>query len=198
MQQGNKREKQRQIRRQQILECALDMIIAGGFTSMTIRGIAEKLNISTGLFFNYFQSKEQVYEELIRIGLSGPATVLGMNADGIEPIALFEGMTESIFQSLRLDVFVGKMFLLMAHAMRSRSAPQGVKKLLEDFDPAVPLVEVVKRGQALGQIKEGNPMALILAYWGAVQGIAESYATRPGMPLPESGWVVDIVRERAG
>ncbi len=193
----NKREAQRILRRQQILECALDMIITGGFTAMTIRGIAEKLNISTGLFFNYFETKEQVYEELIRIGLSGPAAVLGMNEDGIEPIELFERMTASIFHGLRLDVFNGKMFLLMGHAIRSQAEPEGVKKLLEGFDPVTPLVGVVLKGQALGQIKKGSPLALILAYWGAVQGISESYAMSPGAPLPESGWVVDIIRERA-
>jgi AcrR family transcriptional regulator len=197
MERQNKREAQRNLRRQQILECALDMIITGGFAAMTIRGIAEKLDISTGLFFNYFETKEQVYEELIRIGLSGPAAVLGMNEGVVEPIDLFERMTESIFLGLRLNAFNGKMFLLMGHAMRSQAEPEGVKKLLEGFDPVTPLVEVVRKGQALGQIRAGDPLALILAYWGAVQGIAESYAMSPGAPLPESGWVVDIVRARA-
>ena len=197
MQQMNKREAQRALRRQQILECALEMIITGGFAAMTIRGIAEKLGISTGLFFNYFETKEQVYEELILIGLSGPAAVLGMNADGVQPIELFERMTESIFEVLKLNVFNAKMFLLMGHAVRSQAEPEGVMKLLEGFDPVTPLVEVVLKGQALGQIKKGDPLALILAYWGAVQGIAESYAMSPGAPLPESGWVVDIVRARA-
>lgn len=197
MQQMNKREAQRALRRQQILECALEMIITGGFAAMTIRGIAEKLGISTGLFFNYFETKEQVYEELILIGLSGPAAVLGMNADGVQPIELFERMTESIFEGLKLNVFNAKMFLLMGHAVRSQAEPEGVKKLLEGFDPVTPLVEAVLKGQALGQIKKGDPLALILAYWGAVQGIAESYAMSPGAPLPESGWVVDIVRARA-
>lgn len=197
MERKNKREAQRALRRQQILECALDMIITGGFAAMTIRGIAEKLNISTGLFFNYFETKEQVYEELIRIGLSGPAAVLGMNEDGIEPIDLFERMTASIFQGLKENVFNGKMFLLMGHAIRSQAEPEGVKKLLEGFDPVTPLVEVVLKGQAIGQIKKGDPLALILAYWGAVQGISEAYAMSPGAPLPESGWVVDIIRVRA-
>lgn len=196
MERKNKREAQRALRRQQILECALEMIITGGYTAMTIRGIAEKLNISTGLFFNYFETKEQVYEELIRIGLSGPAAVLGMNEGVVEPIELFARMTESIFQGLKENVFNGKMFLLMGHALRSQAEPEGVKKLLEGFDPVTPLVGVVLKGQAIGQIKAGDPLALILAYWGAVQGISEAYAMSPGAPLPESGWVVDILRVR--
>jgi AcrR family transcriptional regulator len=72
----NKREQQRMERRQQILECSLDMIIGRGYEAMKIRDIARKLNISTGLFFNYFESKEKVYEELIKLGISGPENVL--------------------------------------------------------------------------------------------------------------------------
>ena len=194
MAQKNKREAQRDMRRQQILECALDMINAVGFAAMTIRGIAEKLDISTGLFFNYFESKEQVYEELVRIGLSGPKGVLRMNEEGVQPIDLFERMAGQVFDSLRQDAFTGKMFLLMSHAMRAQGAPEGVKKLLAGLDTTTPLIEVVQKGQALGQIKAGNPAALLIAFWSAIQGIAEACAMNPGAPLPESGWVVDIIR----
>jgi len=196
MEKRNKREAQRLQRREQILECALDRIVEGGFTAMRIRDIAARLGISTGLFFNYFESKDQVYEELIRIGLSGPAMVMELNDGAVEPIRLFEAMAEYILEALKADAFTGKMFLLMAHAARSQDAPERVKRLLADFDPVTPLVEVVRRGQRLGQIKPGDPAALLMAYWGAVQGIAECYATRPGLPYPESGWIADILRAR--
>lgn len=84
------REKQRVERRQQILECGLDMIVSRGFEATKIRDIADKLQISVGLFFNYFESKETLYEELVKIGLSGPASVLELNTDEIEPIALLK------------------------------------------------------------------------------------------------------------
>jgi AcrR family transcriptional regulator len=192
----NKREAQRLQRRQQILECALDRIVEGGFTAMRIRDIAEKLGISTGLFFNYFESKEQVYEELVKIGLSGPRMVMGLNDGGLQPIGLFEKMAETILDALQRDAFTGKVFLLMAHATRSSDAPEGVKALLRDFDPVSPLVDVVRNGQALGQIKRGDPAALLAAYWGAVQGIAENYAVSGGFPCPEASWIADILRAR--
>jgi AcrR family transcriptional regulator len=194
MQLKNKREQQRQERRQQILECSLDMIISRGFEAMKIRDIAGRLGISVGLFFNYFQSKEQVYEELIKIGLSGPARMMEMNVEGIEPILLFEKITQTIFEALKEDSITRKMFLLMAQTLRWEAAPEGVKKLLEGFDSVTPLLAVIKRGQALGQLKPGDPAALAVAYWGAVQGIAENCAMYADLPLPQSDWVVDIIR----
>jgi AcrR family transcriptional regulator len=192
----NKREKQRLERRHQILLCSLDMIISRGFEAMKIRDIAEKLNISTGLFFNYFESKEQVYEELVKIGLSGPAGVLELNRNDIDPIDLFEKMADAVLGALKADAFNGKMFLLMSQAMQRDSIPDKVKRLLEGFDPVTPLLPILQKGQAMGQIKPGDPAALIMTYWGAVQGVAQNYALDTRIPLPESSWITDILRAR--
>jgi len=193
--QPTSRDRQREERRKQILDRSLDMFISRGYEATRIRDIADSLHISIGLFFNYFKSKEAIYEELVKIGLSGPAGVLAFNVEGVDPLALFEQMTTFIFEALKSYSFTAKMFLLMAQALRTASNPEGVKKLIASFDFITPLVAVVQRGQALGQIKPGDPVALILAYWGAVQGIAENYAVHPELPLPESTWVVDIVRK---
>jgi AcrR family transcriptional regulator len=190
----NKREQQRLERREQILNCSLDMLISRGYESMKIRDIAEQLNISTGLFFNYFESKEQVYEELVKIALSGTENVLKLNAGELRPIELFERITQAIFESLHSSSTTSKLFLLMVQACKSESAPESVKKLVGSFDAITPMMPVIQKGQQLGEIKEGNPIALLMAYWGAIQGIAGSYAINPNLPLPQSSWIVDIVR----
>lgn len=193
--QQTSRDRQREERRKQILNRSLDMIISRGYEATRIRDIADSLHISIGLFFNYFESKEAIYEELVKIGLSGPAGVLAFNVEGIDPLELFEQMTTFTFEALKAYSFTAKMFLLMAQALRTDSPPEGVKRLIASFDYITPLVAVVQHGQELGEIKAGDPVALILAYWGAVQGIAENFASHPELPLPESEWVVDMVRK---
>jgi len=189
----NQREQQRLKRRKEILECSLDMIITRGYSATKIRDIANKLQMSVGLFFNYFESKEKVYEELVKISLSGPESVL-KEKDKAEPIAFFEKTTERIFQSIQSHSITAKMFLLMSQTIRSESAPDSVKALVADFDAVTPIIPVLEKGQKLGQIKQGDPVALAIAYWGAVQGVAQSVALQPGLPFPESRWIVDILR----
>lgn len=190
----NKREEQKQQRRLQILSCALDMIISRGYEATKIRDIAKELHISTGLFFNYFESKEKLYEELVKIGISGPQSVLQLNTEGVGPIELFEKMTGQIFAAIKLSSFAAKMFVLMIQARKFDSAPEGVKRLMTQINVIKPLVPVILRGQELGEIREGDPVALLTAYWGAVQGVAVFYASEIGLPLPESEWLVDILR----
>ena len=190
----NKREQQRLERREQILNCSLDMIISRGYDAMKIRDIADKLNISTGLFFNYFESKEKVYEELVKIGLSGPENVLKLNIDGVRPIELFEKMAETIFESLKSYTMTAKMFILITNTIKSESTPESVKKLISNLNVIDPVLPIIIKGQQLREIREGDPTALALAYWGAIQGIAETYALYPNLPLPNSSWIVDVLR----
>lgn len=190
----NKRKQQSEERRCQILNCSLDMIISGGYEAMKIRDIARKLNISTGLFFNYFESKEKVYEELIKIGMSGPEGVFEMAASDGMPLEILKSITDYIFRSLKSDSITAKMFLLMMQTINSGSLPDNVRKIITQFDSFTPLIPIIEKGQRLGEIKQGNPIALIMAFWGAIQGVAEYLATQPDLPLPESDWIIDILR----
>jgi AcrR family transcriptional regulator len=190
----NKRELQKQERRDQILNCCLDLIISRGYEAMTIRDIASKLGISTGLFFNYFESKEKVYEELVRLGVSSPMELISEAQLKGTPIEIFSFMAKEIFEHLTKSSITSKMFIMMAQLLKSEAAPENVKLLIKDFAPFTSLTPLVLKGQELGQIKPGDPSALLMAYWGAVQGIAESMAIYPDIPLPDSSWIVDIIR----
>jgi AcrR family transcriptional regulator len=192
----NKREQQRLERREQILHCALDLMISKGYEAMQIRDIAKRLNISTGLFFNYFESKEKIYEELIKIGVQGPRNVLELNVEGIDPIELFEKMTHAIFESMKSYPMTAKMFVLMARTLSSQSVPESVRKLIDGFDMISPILPVIRKGQQLGEIRAGEPVLLASAYWGAIQGIGEAAAAHPDLSLPESNWPVDILRKQ--
>ena len=186
------REEQRERRRQEILETALDQFIRKGYSATKISDIAQSIGMSVGLLFHYFASKEALYEELIRIGISGPRKVMKLHED--DPLRFFESVVDTIFGFLRSEPFVAKMFVLMSQAMRGEAAPQGVKDMLRGFDVYTPTVRRIRQGQENGTIREGDPRALAVAYWCAIQGIAEELAVTPEMPCPESSWIIDIIR----
>ena len=65
------RQEQKEQRRQEILYAALNLFVTKGYAATTITDIAESVSMSVGLLFHYFESKEKLYEELVRMGLEG-------------------------------------------------------------------------------------------------------------------------------
>lgn len=188
------RQEQREKRRQEILWAALGLFVRKGFAGTKVSDIADEVGMSTGLMFNYFDSKEALYEELVALGVSGPmGAVARTSGDALE---FFERSAEEILGYLRDQPQFALMFVFMAQALYGEPVSENAKKLLAGLDAITPTVAIVERGQREGTIREGDPRALSIAFWCAIQGIAEELAVNPGMPCPESTWIVDIVRKR--
>lgn len=188
------REEQKEKRRNEILMAGLELFIRKGYAATKISDIAKKVGMSVGLMFHYFESKEKLYEELIRYGISGPMNTMAPTE--LEPLAFFEQAAKQIFQYIKDQPFIANMFVLMSQAYFNDAAPQSVKDMLKDFDIYTPTILLIQKGQATGTIRDGNPHALAIAYWCSIQGIAEIMAMNPEFPCPESEWVVDILRKK--
>lgn len=187
------RNEQREKRKQEILEAALDLFIRRGYAATKISDIAQSVGMSVGLLFHYFESKEKLYESLVRYGVSGPMSTIVSTDD--EPLLFFEDTAEKVIHSIHEQPFIAKMFVLMNQAFYNDAVPQSVKDLLRGFDIFTPTSLLIKRGQESGTIRQGNPNALAITYWCAIQGIAEQMAIHPDLPCPESSWIVDMIRK---
>lgn len=187
-----KREEQKEERKNAILFAGLDLFVRRGYNATKISDIAAEVNMSVGLLFHYFASKEKLYEELIRLGLSGPQQV--MDLDQTKPLEFFEQAARTIFSYMK-NPFVTKMFVLMGQAQMNEAAPAVVKELVSQVNNITKCIPLIEAGQKLGVIKEGNPLSLSTAFWCSFQGIAEELAVHPDIPIPEADWVVDIIRK---
>lgn len=186
------RKQQKEKRRDEILAAGLDLFIRKGYAATKVSDIAEQVGMSVGLLFHYFESKEKLYEELITMGIAGPTSI--MEPTDMEPLEFFEQTAKSIFHYIKTESFAAKMFVLMSQAFYNEAAPQRIKAMLREFDVYAPTIALIQKGQANGTIREGDPYALSIAYWCAIQGIAEQMAQTPEAPCPESRWIVDIIR----
>jgi len=186
------REDQKEKRKQEILYAGLSLFIQKGYSGTTIKDIANVVGMSTGLLFHYFSSKEELYLALVTLGIEGPMSSVQPTPQ--EPMAFFESTAERILSYIRMEPFVAKMFVLMHQAYYSDDVPARVKTLLSGFDIYTPTAEIVRQGQANGTIRAGDPLALSIAFWSAIQGAAETLAMHAQLPCPESAWIADILR----
>ena len=188
------REQQKEKRKYEILLAGLDLFIRKSYSATKIKDIADQVGMSTGLLFHYFESKEKLYEELIKLGVGMPMRMFE-NTD-IEPLMFFQNAVEQLFHYIKTEPFTAKMFVLMNQAHYNEAAPQSIKELLKGFDVFTPTIGLIKRGQEEGTIREGDPGALAIALWCAVQGVAEHIAMDPFAPCPKGDWIIDIIRRR--
>ncbi|MDR2957139.1 MAG: TetR/AcrR family transcriptional regulator [Coriobacteriales bacterium] len=188
------RQQQKAKRRQDILETALDLFITKGYSDTRISDIAEKAGMSMGLMFYYFESKAKLYEELVRIGISGPLSMLQI--DSSEPLGFFEAAAGFILKILNENSFSAKMFVLMEQAGFTAAIPETVQEQLKELNILEATVPIIEAGQACGQIRDGDPLALSVLFWQALTGVALLKALHPNTPVPEPEWLIDCLRRK--
>lgn len=97
---------------------------------------------------------------------------------------------------MKKQPIIAKMFVLMADAQRSEATPEHIREIAMQVSTIEQFVPIIQWGQQEGTIKEGDPLVISNAFWCSIQGIAEHYATKPEIALPDAEWIVDIVRKR--
>jgi len=191
------RDEQKEQRRQLIIFKALELFAQKGYTDTKIGDIAKAANMSVGLMFHYFESKEQLYEELVRMGVEGTNQPMEMNFNN--PLDYFSGFLRAMFSYAKEQPWVFYMFVLMSQARRSNGVPPHIRELAMSVNQIEQSAEIIAAGQQYGYFREGDPYALSFAFWSSVQGVMEEIAITPEMlsgekDLPDAEWIVDIIR----
>lgn len=188
----SKREEQKAERKIAIMKAGLDLFVRRGYSATKIADIAKEADMSVGLLFHYFESKEKLYEELVQNGLAG--TRMFMDFDKEKPLEFLEEATRIIFSYMK-EKTVTQMFVLMNQAAISESTPASVKEIVSQVNNEEETIPIIDAGQKLGVIKDGDPHALSIAFWSSIQGIAEAMSMNPDLPCPNPSWIVDILRK---
>jgi AcrR family transcriptional regulator len=176
-------------RQKQILSSALKVFIHKGFAATKMSDIATEAGISYGLMYHYFQSKDEIYAELVRDAVDSSRHVIEqLKADDLEPIDKMRALVAQIFKSVGQQQSAGYYFVLMMEAMTSGAYP--IQAIEHPHGPGRPfdmLVHVIEQGQHKGQIAQGNPAELVQTFFSAILGLAslKVSGTIETMPDPE-------------
>ncbi|MDP4284204.1 MAG: TetR/AcrR family transcriptional regulator [Bacteroidota bacterium] len=72
----------RETKKQQIMQAALKVFANHGFNGATINLIAKEAGIAKGLMYTYYESKEQLLDELLSFGMQKAASFLYEDSTG--------------------------------------------------------------------------------------------------------------------
>lgn len=189
-----KRSEQKEKRRQEILNTGLELFIRKGYAATRTAEIAKAVGMSEGLLFHYFETKEKLYLALLALANTGKDNIFSLK--GVAPLEFFENTAKTILSYISQEPFAAKLFVLMNRAQYDEALPEQVRNALIRRNDMDYTVKIIRQGQQDGSIRKGDPVALAIAFFMAIQGIAESIARNPDMPKPEPEWIVDIIRSK--
>ncbi|HPD02144.1 MAG TPA: TetR/AcrR family transcriptional regulator [Eubacteriales bacterium] len=189
------RKDQKEKRRQEILIASLDLFSSKGYAETKITDIAAAAGMSAGLLFHYFESKEALYSELLKIGIE---YVSEKTKNLIkEPLDYFYCAAETLIKLMRENAEAAKIYLLIRRAVKSDNVPESIRDYIGKM--AKEIFELnhgkIVLGQKQGSIKEGDSKVLTAVLFSCFDGIAESRLKNLDMPLPQAGWIVDIIKK---
>jgi len=189
-----KRAEQKERQRQHLLEVSLDLFVHKGYHGTTVRDITKQAHTSEGLLFHYFPTKEAILEELATFTTVGTSSALTLLDAPAPPLQIFEQIAEMSLQYLEEPTASG-LFLLVNQIKTLESIPDHIKQIVGAYDTVRASVPLIRKGQYSGELKSGDPLALSLAFWGALQGIAELRLWFPEAPVPDARCIVDILKQ---
>jgi AcrR family transcriptional regulator len=187
------RQETKEKRYYEILQTALEEFVKKGYYGTTTREISKKLNISSGLLFHYFESKDSLYDTLLEIGSAEMTEWIDNEKDVLQ---VLEDAVTHIFNQLETNPFFAKMFIFMDQAHRLPDVTEKSKVLFNMGDRVIlETVPLIKKGQEENLIREGDPLSLSMAFWSSVQGIAQGKESDDKIKMPDPKWIIDIIKK---
>lgn len=191
------RKEQREKKAEEIALAALELFVEKGYASTKTSEISKAASISEGLLFHYYASKEKLLETLVDIALQRNEEWI--NLEQIDPVAYFRGIVESVLDCLKEDKVNAKFFMLIAQLKKKEGVPPRIyEKIVQQQQDAEQLVEVVRKGQKEGSIRQGNPYALLNLFSNTLQALAVPYELHANIPYPNPQWILDILLNHEG
>jgi AcrR family transcriptional regulator len=106
-------------RRDTILKVAREVFFEQGYTAASMSTIAARLGGSKGTLYNYFKSKEELFEAQVRDLCGAAADRISELSDEGEPVEALTHLGEQYLQHLYSEETVQMFRILVAEAQRS-------------------------------------------------------------------------------
>lgn len=190
------RDEQKEQRRELIIEKAIELFAKNGYANTKIGDIAKAADMSVGLMFHYFESKEKLFEEIVQYGANATNTPSEMNFEN--PLDYFSGFLRMLFHYAKEQPRILYLFMIMGHLQRGDGLSEHIKEIANSVDQIGQSAEIIEAGQKYGYFREGDPYLLSFTFWSSVQGVMERLAAEPELlkegRMPDTEWIIDIIR----
>jgi len=170
-----RKERERERRRQQIIVAAKRVFSAKGFTKATMEDIAKEAELSPGTIYLYFKNKDELYASLslrilqyLNIRLDHVAQQKGLSTD-----ERIKALKEAMFDVYNFDpLVVINMFHLQSSETLKNLSPELLAEIKQLSQSSLKVIsEIFAAGIQDGVFIDKHPVALADVLWALFSGV---------------------------
>jgi len=189
-----RRQRHHDLSRAQLLDAAEEVFGRKGFHETTLREIAELAEFSVGSVYSFFESKDDLFRSIfLRRGdqfMTAMRAVLEPSGDPAEQLHTLVDMEVGFFRD---HPHFGRLYLRYASSTGISDERLADTAIAANYTESMGLQAVLfERGQALGELREGDPAVLarlfsglVSAYQAADPAVVSDAAEGERLPLDD-------------
>lgn len=168
-------EAMRQATKEKIQTAAIKLFTQKGFAATSVQDIASSADISTGLMYRHYKTKEDLYSSIVLEAAEELGEIIMLLQSDTSPKQLIQEFTEEILSDLTKDDEFARYMVLITQAFFSEDFLPEVKVLLRQNKLLIDQMAcLIEKGQKLGEFKYGDPHAMAQYYFSTIQGLSET------------------------
>lgn len=177
-------EKMRDVTRENIQTAAVRLFARHGFAATTMRQIAAAAQISAGLIYRHYASKEILFEELLSQAITGLGAMAATLREADDPAQTLTSVTRSILDGLRADDGAAEFFLVMNQGFATDDPPGTAARLTREHTE---LWDAMTALVGRGQHTTADAAELTTCYFATLSGLVTLRAALgPALPMPSA------------
>lgn len=184
-------------RREQILSAALKAFAKRGFAATKIGDIAARANLSHGLVYHYFKSKEEIFYVLLERAMqTATQTLTSVESLPLSPLDKVRQTAKYILGGMDSFEDSAYYFLIVAHASVMESPGPQYKELMDiSAIPVQVMTRILIEGQQAGEVMEGDVLSMALTFFAAIEGLAIYKLAIEEFKMPDPEIIVNMVKK---
>lgn len=173
-------------KREKIFLAAQELFSEKGFHETTVEEIARQAGVAKGTVYIYFDSKEQLFKEVIKSGFKELTRITEKKIESTSnPLKKIKLIVETYFNYFDINRSLFRPLMMGEIEIKSRSLQQKRRKYIENYMRNIrKLAEIMEEAINMGYFKPVDPMHLSLALAGIMEkfiffGIEEHQSLKP-------------------
>ncbi|WKY48730.1 TetR/AcrR family transcriptional regulator [Eubacteriaceae bacterium ES3] len=193
---SKKNEQMREISKENIRSAALKQFSEKGLFATRIHDIAKEAQVSQGLLYRYYHSKDEIYTDLIDDALN----LLIQATQAIDALEVpaeekFLKSLQGLFKTIENSPRFLQTNRLISSAIYSDAIPEAAKQKINEKReiPYQIFANIISQGQIENSIVAGDPKELSILFWSIINGLSTYISTREvSLNLPDQSHITKM------